>query len=135
MKTFNYSSIKNQKWDSRVPPKVLFNFRGLSIFLMLFFDIFIMTFTIYKIQMPNITPHVCHYTYCSNQAKARMNPKTLQYLMGHSEIAVTMAVYTYLGLADVKNEIVRLEELEYARKEVNKIEHNTMLNLSKFKAL
>ena len=64
-----------------------------------------------------------------------MNPKTLQYLMGHSEIAVTMYVYTYLGLADVKNEIVRLEELEHARKEVNKIEHNTMLNLSKFKAL
>lgn len=55
--------------------------------------------------------------------------------MGHSEIAVTMHVYTYLGLADVKNEIVRLEELEHARKEVNKIEHNTMLNLSKFKVL
>ena len=31
----------------------------------------------------NITPHVCRHTYCSNMAKARMNPKTLQYLMGH----------------------------------------------------
>ena len=89
---------------------------------------------IYKIQMPNITPHVCRHTYCSNQAKARMNPKTLQYLMGHSEIAVTMDVYTHLGLDDAKNEIVRLEELENARKEVDKIEHNTMLNLSRFKA-
>ena len=37
---------------------------------------------IYKVQMPNITPHVCRHTYCSNQAKAGMNPKTLQYLMG-----------------------------------------------------
>ena len=55
--------------------------------------------------------------------------------MGHSEIAVTMDVYTHLGLDDVKNEIVRLEELENARKKVNKIEHNTMLNLSKFKVL
>lgn len=27
-----------------------------------------------------------------------MNPKTLQYLMGHSDIGVTMNVYTYLGL-------------------------------------
>ena len=34
-----------------------------------------------KISMPNITPHVCRHTYCSNQAKAGMNPKTLQYLM------------------------------------------------------
>ena len=37
---------------------------------------------IYKVQMPNITPHVCRHTYCSNMAKSGMNPKTLQYLMG-----------------------------------------------------
>ena len=40
--------------------------------------------------MPNITPHVCRHTYCSNQAKAGMNPKTLQYLTGHSDIGVTL---------------------------------------------
>ncbi len=32
---------------------------------------------IYRVQMPKITPHVCRHTYCSNMAKARMNPKTL----------------------------------------------------------
>ena len=37
---------------------------------------------IYRLQLPNITPHVCRHTYCSNQARAGMNPKTLQYLMG-----------------------------------------------------
>ena len=37
---------------------------------------------IFRVQMPNITPHVCRHTYCSNQARAGMNPKTLQYLMG-----------------------------------------------------
>ena len=31
---------------------------------------------IYKVQMPNITPHVCRHTYCSNMAKSGMNPKT-----------------------------------------------------------
>lgn len=35
------------------------------------------------------TPYVCRHTYCSNMAKAGMNPKTLQYLMGHSDIGVT----------------------------------------------
>lgn len=35
-------------------------------------------YEIYKVQMPNITPHVCRHTYCSKQAKAEMNPKTLQ---------------------------------------------------------
>ena len=49
---------------------------------------------IYKEQMPNITPHICRHTYCSNMAKAGMNPKTLQYLMGHSDITVTLDTYT-----------------------------------------
>ena len=73
---------------------------------------------IYKVQMPNITPHVCRHTYCSNMAKAGMNPKTLQYLMGHSDIGITMNVYTHLGLDDAKDEMIRMEELEAARKEV-----------------
>lgn len=36
---------------------------------------------IYRVQMPNITPHVCRHTYCSNMAKSGMNPKTLQNLI------------------------------------------------------
>lgn len=75
---------------------------------------------IYKVQMPNITPHVCRHTYCSNQAKAGMNPKTLQYLMGHSDIGVTMNVYTHLGLEDAAAEMARMEELDKARAEVEK---------------
>lgn len=76
--------------------------------------------TIYKIQMPNITPHVCRHTYCSNKAKSGMNPKTLQYLMGHSDIGVTMNVYTRLGLEDAADELKRIEALELARKEIEK---------------
>lgn len=75
---------------------------------------------IYRVQMPNITPHVCRHTYCSNMARSGMNPKTLQYLMGHSDISVTMNTYTHLGLDDARDEMVRLEELENARKEVEK---------------
>ena len=62
----------------------------------------------HPIQLPPITPHICRYTYCSNQAKAGMNPKTLQYLMGHSDIAVTLNVYTHLGLNDAIAELVRM---------------------------
>ena len=76
---------------------------------------------IYRVQMPNITPHVCRHTYCSNQARAGMNPKTLQYLMGHSDISVTMNVYTHLGLEDAAAEMTRMEEVEAARKEQEKL--------------
>ena len=89
---------------------------------------------IFRLQLPSITPHVCRHTYCSNQARARMNPKTLQYLMGHSEISVTMDFYTHLGLDDAKDEIIRLKELEDARKEINNIERDTMRSMeSQFK--
>ena len=71
--------------------------------------------------MPNITPHVCRHTYCSNQAKAGMNPKTLQYLMGHSDIGVTMNVYTHLGMEDAAAEMARMEEVESARREQEKL--------------
>lgn len=75
---------------------------------------------IYRVQMPKITPHICRHTYCSNMAKAGMNPKTLQYLMGHSDIGVTMNTYTHLGLEDAKEEMIRMEELNAARAELNK---------------
>lgn len=73
---------------------------------------------IYKVQMPKITPHVCRHTYCSNMAKSGMNPKTLQYLMGHSDIGVTLNVYTHVGLEDAEKELQKMQGLENARKEM-----------------
>ena len=72
---------------------------------------------IFRLQLPSITPHVCRHTYCSNMAKSGMNPKTLQYLMGHSEIGVTMNTYTHLGLEDATEELRKMEE-ERAREEI-----------------
>lgn len=63
---------------------------------------------IYKVQMPKVTPHVCRHTYCSNMARSGMNPKTLQYLMGHSDIGVTLNTYTHLGLEDEKEETPKI---------------------------
>lgn len=62
----------------------------------------------YKVQMPKITPHVCRHTYCSNMAKSGMNPKTLQYLMGHSDIGVTLNTYTHMSFEDAEEEVRRV---------------------------
>ena len=91
---------------------------------------------IYKVQMPNITPHVCRHTYCSNMARSGMNPKTLQYLMGHSEIGVTMNTYTHLGLEDATDELRRVEELNRAREEIAKAaEKNKNVTQLSFRAI
>ena len=85
--------------------------------------------------MPNITPHVCRHTYCSNQAKAGMNPKTLQYLMGHSDISVTMNVYTHVGLDDAEEELRRMEEFRKAQAEVEKKNDIKPVSQKMFKAI
>ena len=72
--------------------------------------------------LPNITPHVCRHTYCSNMAKSGMNPKTLQYLMGHSDISVTMNVYTHISFDDAEEELKRVEEFRKAQAEIEKNE-------------
>ena len=63
---------------------------------------------IYRIQMPKVTPHVCRHTFCSNMAKSGMNPKTLQYIMGHSDISVTLNVYTHVQFDDAQAELLRV---------------------------
>ena len=49
-----------------------------------------------------------------------MNPKAPQYLMGHSDIEVMLNAYTHLGLEDAADELKWMEDLENARKELNK---------------
>ena len=64
--------------------------------------------SIYKVQRPCITPHVCRHTFCSNMAKSGMNPKTLQYIMGHSDIGVTLNTYTHLQFEDALVEMKKV---------------------------
>lgn len=90
---------------------------------------------IYRVQMPKITPHVCRHTYCSNMAKAGMNPKTLQYLMGHSDIGVTLNTYTHLGLEDAEDELKRVKGLEDARKELDKAKGEKAVSQKMFRAI
>ena len=98
-------------------------------------DVFRMFRAILEDRPTDFPPHICRHTYCSNQAKAGMNPKTLQYLMGHSDIGVTMNTYTHLGLDDAKNEMIRMEELEQARKEVDKAEDKKPMKQNMFKVV
>ena len=69
--------------------------------------------------MPAITPHVCRHTYCTNMAKRMISPKTLQYLMGHSSIEVTMNVYTHLGEDDAREEMIKIGLIEREEPEIH----------------
>jgi predicted HTH transcriptional regulator len=59
-----------------------------------------------------------YFIWGVNDTKSGMNPKTLQYLMGHSDISVTMNVYTHIGFDDAEEELKRMEEFRKAQAEV-----------------
>ena len=69
--------------------------------------------------LPDITPHVFRHTFCTNMANAGMDIKTLQYLMGHSDVGVTLNVYTHASYdraAEQMTKIVDFEQLEKLEK-------------------
>lgn len=39
-----------------------------------------------------------------------MNPKTLQYIMGHSDISVTLNTYTHVGFVDAREDLARIAQ-------------------------
>lgn len=64
--------------------------------------------SIYKNELPRITPHVARHTFCSKMAKLGMNPKVLQYIMGHARIDVTLNVYTHIDFEYVTEEMQKI---------------------------
>lgn len=57
--------------------------------------------------LPHITPHSLRHTFCSRMANAGMNPKALQYVMGHTNISMTLDYYTHVSAEEIKEEMAR----------------------------
>ncbi len=59
--------------------------------------------------LPKIfTPHVLRHIFCTNMSNAGMNPKALQYIMGHKNIKMTMNYYAHAAYNSAKEEMERL---------------------------
>ena len=67
-------------------------------------------------------------------AKSGMNPKTLQYLMGHSDISVTMNVCTHIRFDDAEEELKRIEDFRKAQTEIER-KNDKLLSQKMFKAI
>ena len=61
-----------------------------------------------KEPLPNITPHILRHTFCTRLANAGMNPKALQYIMGHANITMTLNYYAHATYDSAKAEMERL---------------------------
>ena len=56
-------------------------------------------------KLPKITPHILRHTFCTRLANKNMNPKSLQYIMGHSNISITLNLYAHVSMESVKEEL------------------------------
>ena len=66
--------------------------------------------------LPHITPHVFRHTFCTNMANAGMDVKTLQYLMGHSDVGVTLNIYTHASYDRAVEQMTKLVDFQKAAK-------------------
>lgn len=65
-----------------------------------------------EIQLPNISPHILRHTACCRFAESGCDIKVLQYLMGQTDIRITMGVYNHVDLERVKRELDKLKNLD-----------------------
>lgn len=65
-----------------------------------------------EIQLPNVSPHILRHTACCRFAESGCDLKVLQYLMGQTDIRITMGVYNHVDLGRVKRELDKLKNLE-----------------------
>ena len=49
----------------------------------------------HEVKLPKITPHTLRHTFCTRLAQKNMNPKNLQYIMGHSNVMLTLNLYAH----------------------------------------
>jgi len=56
-----------------------------------------------------MTPHTMRHTFCTRMANAGMNPKALQYIMGHSNIVMTLNYYAHATFHSAQEEMERLQ--------------------------
>lgn len=60
--------------------------------------------------LPHISAHILRHTACTRLAEAGLEPKVLQYIMGHRNISVTLDVYTHLDFTQIQEKVEALQE-------------------------
>jgi len=60
-------------------------------------------------KLPHISAHILRHTFCSRMAEAGLDVKTLQYVMGHSDIGITLNTYTHLDFSTVQENMKEIQ--------------------------
>lgn len=70
-----------------------------------------LTWTCKKLGMESISPHGLRHTFATRCIEAGMRPKTLQKIMGHSSIGITMNLYVHVTDDSIFEEMKKIEDV------------------------
>ncbi len=62
------------------------------------------------LQLPHISAHILRHTACSRFAESGLDAKTLQYIMGHADIKITLDTYTHLDFSQIQKNMNDIQE-------------------------
>ena len=65
-----------------------------------------------KAQIQNISMHTLRHTFATRCVEAGMKPKTLQMILGHANINVTMNLYVHLTDEEKRKEMEKFEDIQ-----------------------
>lgn len=60
--------------------------------------------------LPHISAHILRHTACTRLAESGLEPKVLQYIMGHANVSVTLDVYTHLDFTKIQEKMEAVQE-------------------------
>ena len=55
--------------------------------------------------LPHISAHILRHTACTRLAESGLEPKVLQYIMGHANVSITLDVYTHLDFTQIQKKM------------------------------
>ena len=71
--------------------------------------------------LPHISSHTLRHTACTRMAERGIDPKVLQYIMGHASVGITMEVYNHITeIKRVETEMKRIEVVEDSEEKKDK---------------
>lgn len=60
--------------------------------------------------LPHISAHILRHTACTRLVESGLEPKVLQYIMGHANVSVTLDVYTHLDFTKIQEKMEAVQE-------------------------
>lgn len=60
--------------------------------------------------LPHISAHILRHTACTRLAETGLEPKVLQYIMGHANVSITLDVYTHLDFTQIQEKMEAVQE-------------------------